>query len=379
MSAAFKSILAPFASAGGTLKVALSPQTWRGAGGRAISKWMGQPATAIAVRRIAMVLAVGLLLAFWLLADFRQVGQAPMIELNANLPVWQFGAELGQPDLLALLVMMLAIVVGLARFAGDDLVGRIWVAAILVAASLPLALADVPLALPVAFGLLALAGSSAQRQSGDGIAIWTPLVMSAAILILGLSFLATGSFDPNLSEYLAPLEEAAKLAMIGALLLSSFAIPGMPGRLAKDLGDGRGGGVAILAAVSIANGFLASAASGLGGSPPLALGIVFGLLILATLIQTLRQAWRSERGAGQVAYYWSLSQILLVSTVLAEVSVPGNWYILYGEIAGLSLVFLYCWSGDDGERATAPTTLVGTMIMVVGWLAVLGAPATAVF
>ena len=368
MSAAFRSILAPIASAGGTLKAVFSPQTW-----------MGQPATAFAVRRIAMAVAVGLLLAFWLLEESRQVEQAPIIALNAELAMWQFGAELGQPDLLALLIMALTIVVGLARFAGDDIVGRLWVVAILLVATLPLAMAGLPLALPIALGLLGLAASSAQERSQNGIAISVPLVMSAAILILGLSFLATGSFDTGLSDYLAPLEGAAKLAMIGALLLGSFAIPGMPTRLARDLENGGGNRVAILVAISIANGYLASAASGLGGSPPPGAGILFGLLILGTLIQTLRHAWRSKGGAGQLAYYWSFSQILLISTVLAEVSIPGDWYVFYGELAGLSLLFLYCWSGNDAERAGVPRTPVGTLIMLTGWIAVLGAPATAMF
>lgn len=379
MSANFRSVLAPIASAGGTLKATLSPQTWTEAAGRAISSWLGQPATAIAVRRIAMVLAVGLLLVFWLLADFRQVGQAPMIELNAELAVWQLVANLGPPDLLALLVMMLAIVVGLAKFAGDDLVGRIWIAAMLLAAALPLALADLPLALPMAFGLLALAGSTAQKRSQGGIAISVPLIMSAAILILGLAFLATGSFETGVSDHLAPLEEAAKLAMLGALLIGSFSIPGMPRRLAEDLGNGSGSQVAILAAVSIANGYLASAITGLGGSPPSAIGSLIGLLILVALIQTLRHAWRSDGGAGQLAYYWNLSQILLMATVLAEASIPGDWYVFYGEIAGLSLLFLYCWSGNQSERSSPPSTPVGALIMLIGWLAVLGAPATAVF
>ena len=324
MSAVFRNILAPIAWAGGTLRLALRPRTGPGAGGRAISTWMGQPATAFAARRIAMALAVGLLLAFGLLTEFREVEQAPIIALNPDLAMWQLGAELGQPDLLALLIMMLAIVVGLARFAGDDLIGRIWVAVILLAATLPLALADLPLALPVAIGLLGLAASSGFKRTQDRIAISVPLITSAAILILGLSFLASGSFDASVSDYLAPLDGAAKLAMIGALILGSFGIPGMPGRLAEGFEDESGSRVAILVAVSIANGYLASAASGLVGSTPPGLGSLFGLLVLATLIQTLRQAWRSERGAGQIAYYWSLSQILLLSTVLAEVSIPGR-------------------------------------------------------
>ena len=261
--------MAPIAWAGGTLRLALRPRTGAGAGGRAISTWMGQPATAFAARRIAMALAVGLLLAFGLLTEFREVEQAPIIALNPDLAMWQLGAELGQPDLLALLIMMLAIVVGLARFAGDDLIGRIWVAVILLAATLPLALADLPLALPVAIGLLGLAASSGFKRTQDRIAISVPLITSAAILILGLSFLASGSFDASVSDYLAPLDGAAKLAMIGALLLGSFAIPGMPGRLAEGFEDESGSRVAILVAVSIANGYLASAASGLVGSPPL--------------------------------------------------------------------------------------------------------------
>ena len=379
MSATFRSILAPFASAGGTIKSALSPQTWTEATGRAISSWLGRPATAFAVRRIAMVLAVVLMLAFWSLADFRQAGQAPMVELNTELAVWQLVANLGQPDLLALLVTMLAIVVGLAKSAGDDLVGRIWIAAVLLAAALPLALADLPLALPMAFGLLALAGSSAQKRSEDGIAISVPLIMSAAILILGLAFLATGSFETGVSDHLAPLEEAAKLALLGALLVGSFSIPGMSRRLAEDLRNGSGSQVAILAAVSIANGCLASAITGLGGSPPSVIGSLIGLLVLTALVQTLRHAWRSEGGDGQLAYFWSLSQVLLMATVLAGASVPGDWYVFYGEIAGLTLLFLYCWTGNGSERAGVPHTAVGALIMLIGYLAVLGAPATAVF
>ncbi len=379
MSAVFRTILAPIAWAGGAVKTAFSPFRWRGGSGGRISTWMGQPATAFVVRRIAMVLAVAALLAFWLLAEFTQVEQAPIIELNEELAMWQIGSKLVRPDLLVLLIMMLAVVVSLAKFAGDDLVARLWFVTILIAATLLLALAKVPLMLPAAIAVLGLAGSSGFRLAQDRIAISVPLIISAAIMILGLSFLATGSFDTSTSDQLAPLAAAAKLLMIGALLVSSFAIPGMPGRLAEDMDNERGGRVAILVAVSIANGYIANAASGLPGSPAPGLRVLFGLLLLATLIQTLRRAWLARGGSGQIAYYWSLSQILLLSTVLAEVSIPGDWYVLYGELAGLSLLFLYCWSGNQGERSGLPGTPVGLLIMMTGWLAVLGAPSTAVF
>ena len=97
MSAVFRIILAPITWAGGAVKTAFSPFTWMGGSGRRISTWMGQPATAFVVRRIAMVLAVTALLAFWLLAEFTQVEQAPIIELNVELAMWQIGSKLVRP------------------------------------------------------------------------------------------------------------------------------------------------------------------------------------------------------------------------------------------------------------------------------------------
>lgn len=379
MSAAIRIILAPIIWASGAVRTTLAPFYWIAKSDLRISTWISRPATAFSLRRITMALAVATLLAFWLTTRSAPAEPAPITTLNTKLAMWQIGATLGQPDLLAVLIMALALVVSLARFAGDDLLQRLWLIVTLILTTLLLVLADAPLILPAAIGLIGLAGSNTFSRTRTQVALTVPLIMSSTLLGLGVAVLATSPVDPGLMIYLTPSEAIAKLLIMGTLLVSTFAIPGMAGRLSGDMEGERGGRIAILIALSIANGYMANATSALDGTAAPVLRLLFGLLLLVSLIQTLRRAWLAPTGSGHIAHYWTLSQILLLSAVLAGVSVPGEWYVLYGEIAGLSVLLLYCWSGHSGERSSIPKTTVGLLVMVTGWLAVLGTPSTAVF